>query len=142
MMYYMTLFILTVLFLLSGPESLSAESQVMINLESLQAKIIQAESSGRAGAVGDRGQSRGLMQIQKATWERHTDLSWDLAFDPRMSKMVGMRVLRGIRDHYGKRATPALISLSYNTGKWYKTIPTWALRHPNMIYRSLMRGDL
>ena len=119
--------------------NLSAEVSDL-EIRVLRDKIIQAESSGKADSIGDRGRSRGLMQIQKAVWKKYTDVSWDLAFNPLWNKTVGEEHLKRIRDHYGKRATPALVALSYNTGKWYKTIPAWALRHPNMVYRNLMKG--
>ena len=50
-------------------------------LDRLVEKIISAESSGRSWLSGDFGRSRGLMQIQRANWQRYTTESWDRAFE-------------------------------------------------------------
>ncbi len=100
--------------------------------------IIQAESSGRAHVVGDGGKARGLMQIQKATWDRHTSYSWDLAFNPVINRQVGELIVKDIIKKYGARATAARVIYTYNTGRFLKSgkaLPRWTKKHPNRIYR-------
>lgn len=112
-------------------------------LDALVPQIIQAESSGNPRAIGDGGKSRGLMQIQKATWRRFSDESWDEAFDPEKNVQVGRAVLEQICAVYQKRmgthATPAHIVYTYNTGKYcFGELPAWTKKHPNKIYRKIL----
>lgn len=101
-------------------------------------KIILAESSGRSGLVGDYGRSRGLMQIQKANWQKYTSESWDRAFEPTLNKAVGTSIVKDIAKKYGARANRGLIVYTYNTGKFCKgELPEWTKRHPNDIYRGI-----
>ncbi len=104
-------------------------------------KIILAESSGRAWISGDRGRSRGLMQIQRANWQRYSIESWDRAFDPALNKKVGTTMIEEIVKRYGTRANEALVVYTFNTGKYCKgELPEWTRRHPNDIYRAIFNG--
>lgn len=108
-------------------------------------KIIIAESSGRHWVSGDGGKARGLMQIQKGTWERFTKESWARAFDPVLNRKVGMLIVQDIIRRYGNRATPARVVYTYNTGRFLKagtSIPGWTLRHPNRIYRQIFVAEV
>lgn len=126
--------------LLSSPALASipeAEIPRLINL------IVQAESSGRPHIVGDEGRARGLMQIQKATWQEYTRISWDRAFDADWNLKIGEAHVRSIIKRYGRRASYALVIYTYNTGKFIKPgrkLPTWTKKHKNKIYRSVFRS--
>jgi hypothetical protein len=107
-------------------------------LDRLIETIILAESSGRPWLAGDQGRSRGLMQIQKANWQKYTSESWDRAFEPALNKAVGTSIVKDIAIKYGARANRALIVYTYNTGKFCKgELPDWTKRHPNDIYRGI-----
>ena len=110
-------------------------------LDRLVEKIISAESSGRSWLSGDHGRSRGLMQIQRANWQKYTTESWDRAFEPALNKMVGTSMVREIVKKYGTRANEALVVYTYNTGKFCTgDLPEWTKRHPNDIYRRIFNG--
>lgn len=102
--------------------------------------IIMAESSNRPHVVGDGGKARGLMQIQRATWERYTTEPWSKAFDRDTNRQVGERIVRDLIRSYGKDATVAKVIFTYNTGKrWPKKFPAWTLKHPNNTYRAVFQ---
>lgn len=69
--------------------------------------IIQIESSGQPGTVGQAGE-RGLMQIKRQTWAEicpavyGRTLSFDLAFDPCINRCVGAAYLEYLQDFIGK----------------------------------------
>lgn len=131
------------LFFLASSSALAAVSDAQV--DSIVRTIIAAESSGRAWVVGDGGKARGLMQIQRETWERYTGESWDRAFEPALNKAVGTKIVRDIAKRYGSRATAARIIFTYNTGRWAKeeTLPSWTRRHPNNVYREVFtKGGL
>lgn len=94
---------------LSGPE-----------LDRLVPIIIAAESSGNPNVVGDGGRARGLMQIQKATWEHFSEYPWRDAFDPEKNVQVGREILEHIDFCYAatwnKNTSRARIIYTYNTG--------------------------
>lgn len=120
----------------------AAPAFAAVNVPVLMDKIIAAESSGRAHAVGDGGKARGLCQIQKATWERYSAESWDRAFDPAVNRAVGERIVRDIEKRYGARASEALVVYTYNTGRFVKagrSLPAWTKKHPNRVYREIFR---
>ena len=107
-------------------------------LDRLIEKIIAAESSGRPWLAGDQGRSRGLMQIQRANWQKFTSESWDRAFEPALNRAVGASIVKDIAKKYGTRANQALIVYTYNTGKFCKgELPDWTKRHPNNVYRGI-----
>lgn len=115
-----------------------------VDVPALMETIIAAESSGRAGAVGDGGKARGLCQIQRATWERYTSASWDRAFDPALNRQVGEKIVRDIVKRYGNRATRAMVIYTYNTGRFVKAggnLPSWTRNHPNRIYRGVFINE-
>jgi len=113
-----------------------------IDVPALVQTIIQAESSGRAHVAGDGGKARGLMQIQRATWERYSTESWDRAFDPATNRAVGERIVRDIIRRQGAAATPARVVFEYNTGRRPKAVlPAWTLNHPNRIYRTVFLAE-
>lgn len=120
----------------------AAPAFAAVNVPVLMDKIIAAESSGRANAIGDNGKARGLCQIQKATWQRFSVAPWDKAFDPATNRAVGERIVRDLEKRYGPRATEALIVYSYNTGRFVKSgqsLPAWTKKHPNRVYREIFR---
>lgn len=113
-------------------------------LDALIPTIIAAESSGNPKAVGDGGKARGLCQIQKSTWERFSNYSWDYAFDSEKNVHVGRHILEYINDKYlknsPKQADMAHIIFSYNTGRYrFGDIPLLIKNHPNKIYRSIFK---
>lgn len=113
-----------------------------MDIPSVVSTIIQAESSGQPHAIGDHGQSRGLMQIKFATWRRYSRLPFRTAFDAVQNRKVGEAHVRRIVEHYGRTASPALVILTYNTGHFYKHLPKWILKHPNKIYRRIFIAAL
>jgi soluble lytic murein transglycosylase-like protein len=107
-------------------------------LDALQQKLIMAESSNNPDAIGDHGKSRGLMQIQKATWKVYSKEPWDKAFDPNINHQVGRHILEDINDSYGDKATEKKIAYTYNTGRYcFGDEPCWPKKHPNKIYREI-----
>lgn len=111
---------------------------VAFDLNLLQEKIVMAESSGRPHAIGDHGKARGLMQLQRATWERFSDDPWREAFHPGKNLAAGRAYLKHILKVYGKKATKARVLYTYNTGRFcYGNLPKWTKRHPNKIYRRI-----
>lgn len=110
------------------------------DLDALQMRLVQAESSWKPLAVGDGGKARGLGQIQRATWERLSKRPWADAFDAEANLQVMRILLEEIADQYGERATPALVAVTYNSGRYYKRIPAWAKKHRNKIYRAIVNG--
>ncbi len=107
--------------------------------------IIQAESSGNPKAIGDGGESRGLMQIKKATWQKYTRLPFERAFDASANRKVGEAYVRAIIERYGDRASLPLVIYTYNTGHFVginKKVPVWTLHHPNLIYREIFNAQL
>lgn len=134
---------------------LCVNANASVNIDALAQKIIQAESSGRASAVGDGGKARGLMQIQEATWKRHTPRPFSDAFDPALNKAVGMAELKRIVLAYrakGVEPSEAYVVWAYNTGSLIKrSLPKfdkngnfhkWTWNHPNAIYRAIYREYL
>lgn len=132
----------------------SAHAWTDANLLPLTDKIIQAESSRNPRAVGDGGQSRGLMQIKEATWRRHTTEPWSRAFEPALNIEVGKAELRRIVLVYrssGTEPSVAYVLFTYNTGHFIKhSLPKtlngklhpWTWNHPNLVYRAIYREAL
>lgn len=115
-----------------------AEPPHYVELDTLQAKIIQAESSGDPKAIGDHGRARGLMQINAATWRRFSRYPWDDAFDEEKNYQVGRAILEHIAEVYGDRATTANVAYTYNVGRYcFGPLPSWTQHHPNKIYREI-----
>ena len=127
-----------------------------VDLDALVPKIIMAESSGDADAIGDNGKARGLMQIQEATWKRYSSFPWADAFNPEKNVQVGRKILEDINNTYqyhcsgspfiyaceSYEADAAHIIYSYNTGRYcYGPLPLWTKNHPNKIYREIFRGQ-
>lgn len=146
-----SLFIVSIIY--SNPAV--AQSTLPVDLNALTQKIIQAESSGNPKAIGDSGKSRGLMQIQEATWKRHTTEPFSKAFDPELNVKVGKMELQRIVKAYrakGIEPSEAHIVWSYNTGSLIKNyIPKfdkqgrfhkWTWLHPNAVYRQIYREYL
>ena len=106
--------------------------------------IVRAESSGRPWVTGDNGKARGLMQIQRGTWEQHTKKPWSRAFDARTTLTVGEKHGRYIIRRHGKKATPARVLFIYNTGRFLKIgrLPRWTRKHPNKIYRAIFAQEV
>lgn len=114
--------------------------------------IILAESSGNPRAVGPMGE-RGLFQFRESTWYWFTkktygeETDFDLAFDPKVSREVGMKYLRWLKERLGAHYTPALLAGSFHYGlsaivnRGYK-LPQSAHTHPNLIYRNLFKREL
>lgn len=132
-----------------------AKTNNSVDLNALTQKIIQAESSGNPKAIGDGGQSRGLMQIKEATWKRHTKESYSRAFEPELNKAVGMAELKRIVRAYrakGIEPNEGYIIFAYNTGTQIKHyLPRfskgglphpWTWNHPNKVYREIYREVL
>lgn len=121
------------IFLAVAQAELSSEE-----MDRLIENIILAESSGRPWLAGDHGRSRGLMQIQRAYWQKFTTESWDRAFEPGLNKAIGTSIVKEIARKYGTRANRALIVYTYNTGKFCNgELPDWTKRHPNDVYRGI-----
>lgn len=133
-----------VLMLLLTPPAHAFVSEM--EFEALIPKIIMAESSGNPQAIGDKGQARGLMQIQRATWERFSKRPWREAFNPLENVRTGRAILSHIEFCYAatwgeRRTTPAHLVYTYNTGEYcFGPIPPWTRRHPNAIYRRIFKG--
>lgn len=134
---------------------LCVNANAAVNIDALAERIIQAESSGRAHAVGDGGKARGLMQIQEGTWKRHTSRPFSDAFDAELNKSVGISELKRIVRVYrarGVEPSEAYIVWAYNTGSFIKhSLPKydksgkfhkWTWNHPNAIYRAIYREYL
>lgn len=146
-----SLFLVSIIF--SNPAL--AKSSISVDVNALAQKIIQAESSGNPKAVGDNGKSRGLMQIQEATWKRHTTEPYSKAFDPELNVKVGkMELQRIIKAYRAKGIEPseAYVTWAYNTGSLIKkSLPKfdkqgrfhkWTWLHPNAVYRQIYREYL
>lgn len=131
--------IIAALFLAAPAHAQIAETEIpgLVNI------IIKAESSGRPHAIGDKGRSRGLMQIQKPTWRRYTGLSFDRAFDADLNRKIGEKHVRSIIERYGRKASRALVIYTYNTGKFCKgKLPAWTKKHPNDTYRRVFKEEV
>lgn len=125
---------------------LSAQAYAMTGeeLDLLTCKIIQAESSGHAGIIGDEGRARGLGQIQKSAWKRLSGYPWADAFNPEKNRQVTRKLVEEIATHYeliGLTATAKKVIFTYNTGRYeIGSLPRWTKRHPNDIYRKIFNG--
>lgn len=105
-------------------------------------KIIMAESSGRASAIGDEGKARGLMQLQYNTWKRFTKRPFSDAFIPEVNRQVGSARVSEIMEKYNTQ-NPAYIAYRYNCGDYTKlSFERWKLKQPNKVYRSLYKGEI
>lgn len=132
-----------------------ASGSVQDNLiDRLLPLIRAAESSGYSGALGDDGVSVGLYQIgpgvlQDFNLARGTDYSPRDLFDPLLNEYIARWHLSRLNSRLAERGLsgniPCLI-YAYNYG-WGRLaaagfkVPARALDHPNMIYRSLLRGE-
>lgn len=137
--------ILTIATILTSCNAPAFAKVTPADLDRLVPLIIAAESSGNPKAVGDNGKARGLMQIQRATWETFSGYPWSDAFDEGKNVQVGRKILEKIAETYekrmGDRATPAHIVYTYNTGRYaFGPLPNWTKKHPNDIYRRLFNG--
>jgi hypothetical protein len=125
------------LLLFVGP----AQAMTGAQLDALCPVIEAAESSNNPHDVGDHGKARGLMQIQKATWESITSWPWDDAFDGSKNVQVGRQVIERINEAYLARGIDpdkAHVVYSYNTGRYaWGALPAWTKNHPNKIYREI-----
>lgn len=108
-------------------------------IDQLASRLMLAESSGRWGAIGDGGNSRGLFQIHKDTWKLLTDRPFSDALDPEVNHFLALKLLHDINLRYGSKATTQKLAYTFNTGKFLKsnTLPAWTKRHPNKVYRSI-----
>ena len=99
--------------------------------------IVQTESSGDPGALGDQGKARGLMQIQETTWVRLSEWPWSDAFDPEKNLMVGRKRLEEISEKWNT-TDPAVLAWHWNCGDNSKlTFDRWKKTQKNKTYRSL-----
>lgn len=95
--------------------------------EYLVEAVVQVESGGHAGKVGDAGE-RGLMQIKRATWHHTTRrvfghrVHFDRAFDANLNRKVGRAYLAELsgflRQHQGSWHADerSLLLACYNAG--------------------------
>ena len=98
--------------------------------------IIQAESSGKPMAVGDSGNSRGICQLSRATWERLSKYPWSDAFDEEKNVQVAGKRIEEIKRKYNTSET-AYICYRYNCGDNTKlSFGDWKKRNKNKAYRS------
>ena len=75
--------------------------------------LMETESSFLDGAVGDGGNSIGLMQINRCNWQRMADdYGLDVA-DPKDNVAAGLRILRELFD---KNQDPYYVILCYKAG--------------------------
>lgn len=84
--------------------------------------IIKEESGGNPNAVGDNGESIGLMQIQpKHHKKRMEELGIVSLFDPQENVIVGCNILAELYDKYGNYEDALSVYNSGNTedGKAY-----------------------
>lgn len=84
--------------------------------------IIKEESGGNPNAVGDNGESIGLMQIQpKHHKKRMEELGIVSLFDPQENVIVGCNILAELYDRYGNYEDALSVYNSGNTedGKAY-----------------------
>lgn len=84
--------------------------------------IIQEESGGNPNAVGDNGESIGLMQIQpKHHKKRMEELGIVSLFDPQENVILGCSILSDLYDKYGNYEDALSVYNSGNTedGKAY-----------------------
>ena len=113
--------------------------------------IILAESGGNPKAVGPIGE-RGLFQFRESTWSWFTkktygeELDFDLAFDSRINRKVGMEYLKWLKEQIDTHYTPALLAGSFHYGltaikRLGYELPASAYTHPNLIYRKLFRKE-
>lgn len=87
--------------------------------------MIWRESSFDASAIGDGGESFGLMQIQpKWNMELMEQLNCMDLLDPYQNVMVGISVLAYQRDRYDGDIAKAIVS--YNQGHFYGTVTQYA----------------
>lgn len=85
-------------------------------------KIIKEESGGNPNAVGDNGESIGLMQIQpKHHKKRMEELGIVSLFDPQENVILGCSILSDLYDKYGNYEDALSVYNSGNTedGKAY-----------------------
>lgn len=99
--------------------------------------IAAAESSNNPLATGDGGNSRGLCQINKATWHRLSRYPWSDAYDPEKNLQVCRQRLEEIQELYSTHNL-AELSYHYNAGDNSKlSFEKWKKNQPNLVYRSL-----
>ena len=79
--------------------------------------IIMEESGGNPNAVGDNGESIGLMQIQpKHHKKRMEELGIVSLFDPQENVILGCSILSDLYDKYGNYEDALSVYNSGNTG--------------------------
>lgn len=110
---------------MSRPDEMALNRQYVTDL--LVEAIVQVESSGNPGCIGQAGE-RGLMQIKQATWNETTgrlygrSLSFQQAFDGTLNRKVGRaylaRLYRFIHRHRAawRSDERALLLAAYNAG--------------------------
>lgn len=85
--------------------------------ESWLTATCRLESNGRRWAIGDRGRSRGLYQIQAATWRRYGGRRpWSYwAHDPAESRRVARQILTDCVRACQRARQP----LTFKRVRWY-----------------------
>ena len=91
--------------------------------------IIKVESGGNANAVGDNGNSVGLMQIQPK-WHAQRLKEGESLMDPKVNVRVGCEILSEIMDKYG---TLDEILTVYNAGH-----DTGDRSYANRVYENMI----
>lgn len=87
--------------------------------------MIERESQYTADAIGDNGNSFGLMQIQpRWHYQRMSDLGCTDLLDPYQNVTVGIDLLDSLLDRYDGDYGKALTA--YNTGKYRGTVTEYA----------------
>lgn len=101
--------------------------------------MIYRESGFRADAVGDGGNSLGLMQVQPY-WhgERMERLGCEDLLDPYQNVVVGIDYLAECIERYDGDVAKALVA--YNQGHYHETITDYALAVLDMAEE--LRGEL
>ena len=92
--------------------------------------IIEVESGGDANAVGDDGNSVGLMQIQPK-WHAQRLKEGESLLDPRVNVRVGCEILSEIMNKYGTLDEALTV---YNAGH-----DTGDRSYANRIYEEMMK---
>ena len=92
--------------------------------------IIEAESGGDPNAIGDNGNSLGLMQIQPRYHAQRLKEGESL-LDPKVNVRVGCEILSEIMDKYGTLDEALTV---YNAGH-----DTGDRRYANRVYEEMMK---
>lgn len=91
--------------------------------------IIKIESGGNANAVGDNGNSLGLMQIQPK-WHAQRLKEGESLLDPKVNVRIGCEILSEIMDKYGTLDEALTV---YNAGH-----DTGDRSYANRVYEEMM----